>query len=291
MSKPAEVEKVSDTARWVAAVRAEETRRPDALFADPFSELLAGDRGAEIANGFPYLARVLTASGIIARTAIIDKMITDVVGRDCDRVVNLGCGMDTRPFRLQLPQDLEWVEVDLPDIIDEKTRQLETVHPNCELSRVSADLSDPQVRTHLLEETLQGSHKALVMTEGVLAYLTTDQVKELSSLLSAGPVAWWITDVYSRTAMRTLRLVMRGRLDKAGLGFVAPASGFRMFHEHGGWLLDEAASEMEMAARWGRMPAYLRALTGLANNHDFQNSGRGNWVAIARLTKVASFSK
>ncbi|MFC3961483.1 hypothetical protein [Nocardia jiangsuensis] len=40
------IEAVSDTARWIAAVRAGETKRSDALFTDPPAEELAGRRGA-----------------------------------------------------------------------------------------------------------------------------------------------------------------------------------------------------------------------------------------------------
>src|SRR6185369_17641435 len=43
------VSNVSDTARWVATYRAQETARPDALFKDPFAERLAGERGRAIA--------------------------------------------------------------------------------------------------------------------------------------------------------------------------------------------------------------------------------------------------
>jgi Leucine carboxyl methyltransferase. len=35
------VENISDTARWVAIFRAEESERPDAVFHDPFARRLA----------------------------------------------------------------------------------------------------------------------------------------------------------------------------------------------------------------------------------------------------------
>jgi hypothetical protein len=41
---------VSDTARWVAYFRALESKRPDALFRDPFAERLAGEHGIQLAN-------------------------------------------------------------------------------------------------------------------------------------------------------------------------------------------------------------------------------------------------
>jgi O-methyltransferase involved in polyketide biosynthesis len=45
MSPEPLVRNVSDTARWVAAYRAMESARPEALFKDPFAERLEGERG------------------------------------------------------------------------------------------------------------------------------------------------------------------------------------------------------------------------------------------------------
>jgi hypothetical protein len=44
------VRNISDTARWMAYFRAMESRRPDALFSDPYAEALAGERGFQIAK-------------------------------------------------------------------------------------------------------------------------------------------------------------------------------------------------------------------------------------------------
>ena len=33
---------------------------------------------------------------------------------------NLAAGLDTRPYRMDLPPSLRWIEVDLPDILDYK---------------------------------------------------------------------------------------------------------------------------------------------------------------------------
>src|SRR5258708_24562199 len=41
---------ISDSARWMAYFRAMESRRPGALFRDPYAEALAGERGFQIAT-------------------------------------------------------------------------------------------------------------------------------------------------------------------------------------------------------------------------------------------------
>lgn len=37
----------------------------------------------------------------------------------------LGAGMDTRPWRMQLPPGVRWLEVDMPEVVAAKRRQLE----------------------------------------------------------------------------------------------------------------------------------------------------------------------
>lgn len=113
---------VSDTARWTALHRATESARPDALFRDPLAERLAGAQGRAIVDNVPWT----DCSGfwLVARTIIIDDAIADALAHGCDRVLNLAAGLDTRPYRLDLPSDLTWIEADLPKLLAEKTQVL-----------------------------------------------------------------------------------------------------------------------------------------------------------------------
>ena len=109
------IEHVSDTARWVAVYRAMETERPDAIFKDPFARRLAGDRGQAIVDGMKQGRSMAWA--MITRTASFDEMILDIIKREnVDLVVNLACGLDARAWRLDVPRDLHWVDVDFPVI-------------------------------------------------------------------------------------------------------------------------------------------------------------------------------
>src|SRR5437868_5546850 len=121
MSKPL-ISNVSDTARWVAVYRAWESARPDALFKDPLADRLAGERGRAIAAAAPRQTR--SGWPIIARTKLIDDLVATSIREGCDRVLNLAAGLDTRPYRLELPATIEWIEADLPAMIDEKERLL-----------------------------------------------------------------------------------------------------------------------------------------------------------------------
>src|SRR5246127_3336057 len=103
MKQPAEplIRNISDTARWVAVYRARETERPDAIFRDPFARRLAGERGEQIAQGMRTLARADWS--FITRTYLIDRFVSAKVREGADMVVNLAAGLDTRPYRMDLP--------------------------------------------------------------------------------------------------------------------------------------------------------------------------------------------
>ena len=94
---------VSDTARWTALYRATESARADALFSDPLAERLAGEQGRAIVAKAPLASR--SGWWLVARTKIIDDAIAEAIADGCDRVLNLAAGLDTRPYRLDLPPD------------------------------------------------------------------------------------------------------------------------------------------------------------------------------------------
>ena len=117
------VRNISDTARWAAYFRARETERPDALFRDPYAEHLAGQHGVDIANTLPEGNK--HAWAWVARTCLFDQFIEQELQQGVDMVVNLAAGLDARPYRMKLPASLQWIEVDLPEILTYKEEILE----------------------------------------------------------------------------------------------------------------------------------------------------------------------
>src|SRR5580692_1343342 len=172
------VSNISDTARWVAQYRAMESARSDALSRDPLAARVAGAQGQAIVADVPRKLR--SGWSIISRTKLIDDLIASCVAEGCVRVVNLAAGLDTRPYRLALPASLEWIEADLPGLIDEKERVLAQEVPVCVLSRVPVDLSDAAARGAFLARVTADGAKTLVITEGLLGYLNDEVVAGLA---------------------------------------------------------------------------------------------------------------
>ena len=121
------------------------------------------------------------------RTIIIDDLIKQAVSQGVDTVLNLGAGLDTRPYRMQLPKTLRWVEVDFPAVIDVKNEQLAEDRPNCRLERFAFDLTNRALRRKLFDDVSKDASKLLVITECVIPYLSEADVAELAEdLRSSG---------------------------------------------------------------------------------------------------------
>jgi methyltransferase (TIGR00027 family) len=144
------VRSISDTARWVAYFHALETQRPDALFRDPYGQRLAGAHGFQIASTLPDGNKHEWAW--VARTYLFDQFLSRAIHDGADLVVNLAAGLDARPYRMNLPATLQWVEVDLPDIVSYKEEILGNENPRCQLERVALDLSDVVARRKLFND-------------------------------------------------------------------------------------------------------------------------------------------
>lgn len=177
-----DIQHVSDTAFWIANYRANETDRPHPLFSDPLARKLAGERGREIANSMPGSKMTEWITAI--RTVVIDNYIKQAVANGIDTVLNLGAGLDTRPYRMELPPSLRWVEVDFPPMIEYKEKLLAADPPRCRLERFKLDLTNPDLRRAFLANVNASAKRVLVLTEGVVPYLTNDDAASLADDLT-----------------------------------------------------------------------------------------------------------
>ena len=246
------IENVSDTARWVAVYRVMESARPDALFHDPYADRLAGERGHQILASMKHGREY--AWPMIVRTAIFDEIILDAVWkRQADLVVNLAAGLDARPWRLPLPPELHWVDVDLPGILNYKTEMLRDEKPRCHYEAVTIDLTDAGARRALFARLGAESKRAIVITEGLLIYLDPEQVAALAADLHAqASFQEWLTDLGSPDLLKRMSRTWGKTLAEAGAPFkFAPAEGTDFFRPYG-WREAQWRSTWEEAQRLNR---------------------------------------
>lgn len=255
------VRNISDTALWVAYYRALETERPDALFRDPFARALAGERGERIAKSQTSYAGK-NVWPFIARTVLFDRFVQEEVRAGADLVVNLAAGLDMRPYRMDLPKALRWVEVDLPDIFDYKEGIVGGATPVCRLERVRLDLSNEAARRALFARLGGASSRAVILTEGLLVYLSPQQVASLAGDLAAvRTFRSWIVEVGSPGLLKMLERQSGDLAAAAGAPFkFAPAEGPAFFERYG-WRVEDVRSLLKAAGAIHRLPIFLKLMS------------------------------
>ncbi|HSH65719.1 MAG TPA: SAM-dependent methyltransferase [Bacteroidia bacterium] len=258
---------VSDTSLWVAHYRAKESKRPDALFKDPFAEILVGERGKKIAEDMNRISR-FSEWTVIIRTVVIDAFIQKAIQEyGVDMILNLGAGMDTRPYRMNLPSTLKWIEVDYPHILAHKEKLLKSETPACELSRVAIDLADDQKRKSFFKQTASRSSNILVLTEGVVLYMSEDQVGALADDLNHFPsFNYWVVEyLHSKVYPHLKNSFRANKMRNAPFQFF-PADWLGFFEQRG-WTPKILTYLGEVGSKLGRpMPLpFLASLFKIFN--------------------------
>jgi methyltransferase (TIGR00027 family) len=250
------VSHVSDTARWVAMYRAMESDRPDALFHDPWARKLAGPEGEAILRSIPKGSA--SAWPMIVRTHVMDELILRSIRQDgIDTVLNLASGLDARPYRLALPPELRWIEVDFPDMLTYKQGVLASERPGCVLEYSPADLTNESARRELFQRVGASSTRTFVITEGLIAYLQREQVAALATDLGAqASFRSWLIDLASPQLLKRLNKSWGKALERAPLIF-GPEEGTQFF-EPCGWKEVEYRSLFEESLRLNRTMRFAK---------------------------------
>jgi O-methyltransferase involved in polyketide biosynthesis len=128
-------------------------------------------------------------------------------------VLHLGCGLDTRVFRIDPPPTVRWYDVDLPEAI-ELRRRLYPERPGYEM--IATSVADPKWL-----DAIPGDKPVLVLAEGLVQYLPVDDrgalFKRITEQFPSGEI---IFDTYGRATLGVLNLVLR--LQRTGLRLYGP---------------------------------------------------------------------
>jgi methyltransferase (TIGR00027 family) len=252
MIMPEPIGHVTDTAFWVAFYRAKETQRQDSLFLDPLAVHLIGKRGPQIARSMPY-PKVLEWI-MVTRTVAIDRLLLDTLhetlAEGIDTVINLGTGLDTRPYRMDLPASLRWIEVDFPDMIAFKEEKLREFTPKCRLERVAIDLSNRPEANAFFAKVGAETKGAIVITEGVIAYLSNEHAGQLADDLHRIPTfRYWIQDYRNDDARSRPKPLKRKMKNAPFLFSSTDALGFFAKHR---WMTKNKILAYDEGLRLGR---------------------------------------
>jgi len=189
---------VSNTALWVAAIRAIESKKENPLFVDPFAEALIGKEGYQIMEYYESFNEDKywiskkdqtefqhTLIGI--RVRWFDEMVIRELKKQNmteKQVVILASGLDMRAYRLDFPSNTSIYEVDLPEIVEWKQKKVQEIGavPKCaNLISVSSDLSKESWLGDLESKGFKKDLATIWIVEGLVIYLDADSVKRLLS--------------------------------------------------------------------------------------------------------------
>jgi methyltransferase (TIGR00027 family) len=176
---------VGRTAIGMARVRADESRRPDRLFDDPYAEaFVAAAPGAlpeeRAASGELAAWGVTISVQGVLRTRFFDDYLLAACQAGCRQVVLLAAGLDTRAFRLAWPPGVRLFELDLPEVLAFKQRVLarEGAVPRCERSVLAVDLRGDWP-AELTRAGFEPAESTAWLAEGLLIYLSAVEAARL----------------------------------------------------------------------------------------------------------------
>jgi len=173
------------TARWTAAVRAAESRRPDALLTDAWADELAGEQGRswlDERSGSP------SVQAIVVRSRYFDDFLQRAVtGQHLSQVVILAAGLDTRAFRLEWPGTRVY-ELDRAEVLERKATVLGRAgaEPRCERIALGQDLCGSWDAA-LVDSGFDTTRPSCWLMEGILFYLPCEAIDRI--LRRAGELA------------------------------------------------------------------------------------------------------
>ena len=166
---------VPETMLQTLYARAAYSKKRKAKFCD--------DKAVEIVSHMDYdfsLAEkdAMMSKGVIARTILLDRMVGDFIGEDPKgTVINIACGLDTRVYRLKTLPSVRWYNLDLPETIE--VRRL-FLTENGRISMIAKSAMDESWAAEIEE----WSGRTLVIVEGLVMYLSQEDVKQILSIIS-----------------------------------------------------------------------------------------------------------
>ncbi|MGX1790941.1 class I SAM-dependent methyltransferase [Bosea sp. NPDC055332] len=177
--------------------KAGESLLPDSLLKDRFAAAAA----ARIDYDFARLKvdRDLMV-GLAMRAHTFDGWTRDFLADNRDAIVlHLGCGLDSRVFRIDPPAGVDWFEVDYPDVIALRRR----LYP----ARDDYHLIGSSVTEPGWLDVLPRDRPAMIVAEGLLPYLPEEEVPPLLERLvrhcRSGEIVF---DAYSPLGLKLIAL-------------------------------------------------------------------------------------
>jgi len=174
---------VGGTSLWVAAGRALESDRADALFHDPFARELAGEEGLASFRQSELLSPHSTPI-VPVRTRYFDDVLGAAAASGVRQMVILAAGMDARAYRIAWPEGTTVYEIDRAPVLERKGATLSKVTPLTPRHAIICDLAEDWV-TPLTAAGFDRTRPAAWLIEGLTFYLKEADLRALLARVDA----------------------------------------------------------------------------------------------------------
>jgi len=163
--------------------------------------VLHDTRALEIINAVDYdFSKIKggSANHTVIRAKQLDEWAKEFIASHPDAVVvYLGCGLDTRVTRINPPATIDWYDVDFPDVIAVKKN---FYSDNAHYKMIASSITDEAWLTQIPD-----NRPALIIADGVMEYLTAEDVKNLLQRLTDHfPKGQMIFDVMGSSAVKII---------------------------------------------------------------------------------------
>lgn len=209
--------KPSSSAAGVAMMRAIEAQKPEGsrICDDPYAHAL-------IQGGFMYsLVKWMIESGlydrmapgavsfVVGRERYIDDFLKTCLREGLDRVVLLGAGYDTRPYRIPGIEKTRVFEIDQSATQEDKLKRLKKViHPiPSNVTFLPVDFNTQSLGERLKSAGYNEQGKTLFIWQGVTYFLTTAGVESTLAFIAghSGPGSAVVFDYFYNEILRDPR--------------------------------------------------------------------------------------
>jgi methyltransferase (TIGR00027 family) len=195
---PSAVKPISNTAFYCCGIRMRDAEKPHPICGDGFAKLFMNEHGMEIFNRFGG-ERGPNVSNVARARYIDDLLRARLAAHPKLQVVLIGCGFDSRAFRLK---GGSWLELDEPQLIAYKNERLPAAQAPNSLRRIAIDFENESLAEKL--QPLAAAVPTVVVIEGVTMYITADSLRATLEILhSLFPDHEVIADLMTRTFINT----------------------------------------------------------------------------------------
>ena len=136
--------------------------------------------------------------GLICRTRYIDDVLDNAINEGFGTVVNLGAGMDTRAFRISGIENIQYFDLDFPELQKVKRSYIDKTIGELpsNVSLVPIDFNNQDLGEELKKVGYALSSKTFFIWEGVTQYIAKEAIDNTMKYVSQAPTGSRIVFTY-----------------------------------------------------------------------------------------------